>query len=134
MNIEKPAITSARTAQRSARVNLTDLNKMLKENNVLMNTTPTLPGRSPLRCAPLALEEINEEEEHRHSLRKSHSSTSLQEGSCMYFLLCLESLAKLSLQEPVQEPVQEPAQEPVQEPAPKPKSKFSFKKLFGIKH
>ena len=85
MNIEKPAITSARTAQRSARVNLTDLNKMLKENNVLMNTTPTLPGRSPLRCAPLALEEINEEEEHRHSLRKSHSSTSLQEGSCMYF-------------------------------------------------
>lgn len=41
-------------------------------------------------------------------------------------LLCLESLAKLSPQEPVQEPVQEPA--------PKPKSKFSFKKLFGIKH
>ena len=48
------------------------------------------------------------------------------------FLPCLESLAKLSLQEPVQEPAQEP-QEP-QEPAPKPKSKFSFKKLFGIKH
>ena len=53
------------------------------------------------------------------------------------FLPCLESLAKLSLQEPAQEPAQEPVQEPAQEPqepTPKPKSKFSFKKLFGIKH